>query len=99
MAKMKTIITRVKGLFQKSEKSKVRDKVLKENIDFNNIIESSLKAKQLYDELKVVAHPDRFQEPEKINKATELFQLIHQNKGDYQKLLELKVQVYTELVI
>lgn len=95
---MKSFLTLLRSLFQQSEETKLRKKVLSENIDFDNIIQSSLKAKQLYDELKVVAHPDRFQEPEKIDKATELFQSIHQNKGNYQKLLELKVRVYSELV-
>ena len=95
---MKTIITQLKSLFQKSEKAKLREKVLRENIDFSNIVESSLKAKELYDELKVIAHPDRFQDQEIIAKATELFQLIHQHKGDYKILLELKARVYSELL-
>lgn len=96
---MKSFIALLKSLFQKSEESKLREKVLSENIDFNNIVQSSLKAKQLYDELKVRVHPDRFQDPEVISRATELFQLIHQNKGDYNKLLNLKERAYLELSI
>ena len=96
---MKSFIALLKSLFQKSEESKLREKVLSENIDFNNIVQSSLKAKQLYDELKVRVHPDRFQDPEVILRATELFQLIHQNKGDYNKLLNLKERAYLELSI
>lgn len=95
---MKRIIDLIRGLFEKSESEKLRDKILNEDIDFNNVVSSSLLAKQLYDELKKIAHPDRFQDPEQIAKATELFQNIHQNKGDYNKLLILKDQVYTELL-
>ena len=71
------------SLFGEFEKDKIRDKILSEEIDFGNIVSSSLLAKGLYDELKKVWHPDKFQKEEDINKATELFQLLVQNKGDY----------------
>ncbi len=77
----------------------MRDKILSEEIDFGNIVSSSLLAKGLYDELKKVCHPDKFQKEEDINKATELFQLLVQNKGDYSKLLSIKEQIYNELPI
>lgn len=60
---------------------------------------SSLLAKKLYDELKKVCHPDKFQKQEDINKATELFQLLVQNKGDYNYLVNLKERIYDELPI
>lgn len=87
------------SLFGESEKDKIRDKILSEEIDFGNIVSSSLLAKGLYDELKRVCHPDKFQKEEDINKATELFQLLVQNKGNYNKLLSLKEQIYNELPI
>ena len=87
------------SLFSDSEKDKIRDKILSEDIDFGNIVSSSLLAKGLYDELKKVCHPDKFQKEEDINKATELFQLLVQNKGDYNKLLLLKERIYSELPI
>ena len=87
------------SLFRDSEKDKIRDKILSEEIDFGNIVSSSLLAKGLYDELKKVCHPDKFQKEEDINKATELFQLLVQNKGDYNKLLSLKERIYNELPI
>lgn len=96
---MKSFLTLLRSLFQQSEETKLRKQVLSENIDFDNIIQSSLKAKQLYDELKVKVHPDRFQDPELILRATALFQLIHQSKGDYNKLLSLKERAYLELPI
>ena len=60
---------------------------------------SSLLAKGLYDELKKVCHPDRFLNETDIIKATELFQLVSQNKGDFNKLQSLKEQIYNELPI
>lgn len=87
------------SLFGESEKDKIRDKILSEEIDFGNIVSSSLLAKGLYDELKKVCHPDKFQKEEDINKATELFQLLVQNKGDYNKLQSLKERIYNELPI
>ena len=87
------------SLFRDSEKDKIKDKILSEEIDFGNIVSSSLLAKGLYDELKKVCHPDKFQKEEDINKATELFQLLVQNKGDYNKLQSLKERIYNELPI
>ena len=88
-----------KGLFKTSERDKIRGQILEEKIDFGNIVSSSLLAKGLYDELKKVCHPDKFQKQEDINKATELFQLLVHNKGDYNKLQSLKERIYNELPI
>ena len=86
-------------LYGPSETDAIRNKVLRETVDFDNVVSSSLLAKGLYDELKKVCHPDRFHNEQDENKANELFQLITQNKGDYNKLLALKDQVYSELPI
>lgn len=96
---MERIIQFIKSIFEKSERSKFREEVLNERIDFTNVVSSSLLAKHVYDELKVKIHPDRFQDPEIISRATELFQLIHQNKGDYSRLIELKELAFKELPI
>lgn len=86
-------------MFGKSEKDRIREKILSESIDFENVVSSTLLAKGLYDELKKVCHPDKFFDEQDICKATELFQLINRNKGDYNKLLSLKEQIYRELPI
>ena len=86
-------------LFGNSEKDKIRDKILSEEIDFGNIVSSSLLAKSIYDELKKVCHPDKFQKVKEISKATELFQLLVQNKGNYNNLQFLKERIYNELPI
>lgn len=84
---------------RKKEIRRARKKVLEEQIDFNNIVSSAFHAKELYDELKTVCHPDRFQDVETVSKATELFQLVTQNKGNYDILLQLKERIYSELPI
>ena len=86
-------------IFSKSEEETLRDKILGESIDFGNVVSSSLLAKGLFDELKTICHPDRFQDETDIHKANELFQLINQNKGNYNRLLQLKEQIYKELPI
>lgn len=88
-----------KSLFGTSDKEKIKEEILSETIDFENIVSSSLLAKGLYDELKKVCHPDKFQKEEDISKATELFQQLVQNKGNYNKLQLLKEQIYSELPI
>lgn len=96
MSKISRFFSRI---FGNSEKDKIREQILGEQIDFENVVSSSLLAKGLYDELKKVCHPDRFHNEQDIAKATELFQLINQNKGDFNKLLSLKEQIYNELPI
>lgn len=96
MSKIKRFLS---GLFGNSETDRIRKEVLSEKIDFENVVSSSLLAKGLYDELKKVCHPDRFHNERDINKATELFQLITQNKGDFNRLQSLKEQIYSELPI
>ena len=88
-----------KRIFGNSEKERIREEILGEQIDFGNLVSSSLLAKGLYDELKKVCHPDRFLNEKDIIKATELFQLVSQNKGDFNKLKSLKEQIYNELPI
>lgn len=61
-------------------------------IDFDNTMMSAFHSQELYDELKVKYHPDRFpNDAEKNEIATSLFQQIVENKNNYNKLLELKV--------
>jgi hypothetical protein len=87
------------NLFKTSEREKIRGQILEEKIDFGNVVSSSLLAKSLYDELKKVCHPDRFLNEQDVIKANEIFQLVTQNKGDYNKLQSLKERIYNELPI
>lgn len=84
---------------RKKEIRMAKKKVLDEQIDFDNIVSSAFHAKELYDELKTICHPDRFNDSETIAKATELFQAITENKGNYDVLLQLKERIYNELPI
>lgn len=86
---------------KKSEKEEIKTKILNEgDIDFKNVIDSSFKAKRLYDELKGKCHPDKFATDDELNaKATEIFSLLVKNKHDYAVLLKLKERAINELNI
>src|SRR6056300_235597 len=43
-----------------SNKQRFKEESLKQDVDFDNIINSSFNSIKLYDELKVKCHPDRF---------------------------------------
>jgi len=86
-------------LFGKSKRDKIRDSILNEDIDFSNVVSSSLLAKRLYDELKTICHPDRFKDERDKERANELSQLVNQNKGNYNTLIFLKERIYNELPI
>lgn len=88
-----------KGTKTKTDKQKVRDSI-KGDVDFQNIINSSFHATELYNELKVKCHPDRFVgDDEKMAIANKIFQEISKNKMNYKRLLELKKTAVQELDI
>jgi hypothetical protein len=81
-------------------KQKFRKESMEQEIDFNNIINSSFNSKQLYDELKVKCHPDRFPtDNEKNIIADNLFQEITKNQNNAKRLIELKEEAKQKLNI
>jgi len=81
-------------------KQQFKTESLKQDIDFNNIINSSFNSIKLYDELKVKCHPDRFPtDREKNIIAENLFQEISKNKTNVKRLLELKEEAIQKLNI
>jgi hypothetical protein len=81
-------------------KQKFKKESLEKEIDFNNIINSSFNSKQLYDELKVKVHPDRFStDKEKNIIANKLFQEITENQNNAKRLIELKEEAKQKLNI
>ncbi len=94
-------------LLRKRKKTAINDKrqqfkkeAMNEKVDFNNIINSSFQAQEMYNNLKKKCHPDRFPTDSDKNKiALELFQEITKNKTNYKKLLELQEEAKTKLNI
>lgn len=81
-------------------RQRFKDESLKQEIDFGNIINSSFNSIQLYDELKVKCHPDRFPtDMEKNSIAENIFQEISKNKNNVKRLLELKEEAIQKLNI
>lgn len=83
-----------------SSKQQFKSESLNQEIDFNNIINSSFNSEKLYDELKVKCHPDRFpMDNEKNLIAVNIFQQITKNKTNIKRLLELKDEAIQKLNI
>jgi len=82
---------------KKKEKSDLKRRVLADgNSDYSgtakNIALSISKSKQLYKDLIVKVHPDRFQDDRK-EKATELSARITKAKRNYDELVGLEIEV------
>lgn len=73
---------------RKKARSKIREEV--------NVVESMAKAKRLYKELILMAHPDRHSD--KIELAQSITKEINKNRHNYQELLKLKSLIEKELV-
>lgn len=83
-----------------SIKQKFKKESLGQEIDFNNIINSSFNSKQLYNELKVKCHPDLFPTDKEKNKIAEnIFQEITKNQNNAKRLIELKEEAKQKLNI
>ena len=81
-------------------KQQFKDESLAQEVDFNNIINSSFHSNELYDILKVKCHPDRFPTDPKLNGIAEkLFQEITKNKTNVKRLQELKIEAKQNLNI
>lgn len=91
------IISNIKMKHSKEYQAKQR--ILREDqIDWNNTM-YVFKAQELYNQLKVVCHPDRFTDPQLNSVATDLFQKITKNKTNYKELQKLKEEVIDKLNI
>ena len=65
------------------------------NDETYNVIQSISKAKTLYKNLIIQAHPDKHSE--NIDLATELTELVNINKFNYRELLDLEKRIKNEL--
>lgn len=63
--------------------------------DAHNVVVSICKAKALYKELIVTAHPDK--NPNNKKEAEEITRLLNQHRRDYGMLLQLKQRIDNEL--
>lgn len=81
-------------------KNNFKKEALSQNVDFDNIINSSFHSLKLYDELKVKCHPDLFiNDKEKNDIALSIFQEITKNKTNLKQLEELKKEAENKLNI
>jgi hypothetical protein len=81
-----------------NKNAELKKKVMAETVDFDNIVNSAFHSVDLYNQLKVKCHPDRFPDDAEMNaKALEIFQQIAKNKNNLKKLEELKQRAINEL--
>lgn len=92
------ILSKIKK--KKTRRSWFKEEALAQDIDFNNIINSSFNASPLYNSLKIRCHPDRFTlDKNKFDYANKLYQEITENKNNLKKLEELKEKAILNLNI
>lgn len=60
-----------------------------------NVVDSMVKARRLYKELSLSAHPDKH--PDKSEIAEDIMQRITKNKHNYSELLKLKMEIEDKL--
>jgi hypothetical protein len=85
---------------KKTAQQKFKTDALKQEVDFNNIINSSFNSMGLYNELKVKCHPDKFATDAVKNAIAEnIFQEITKNKTNARRLIELKEEAKQKLNI
>ena len=80
------------------EMAQFKEEAISNEIDFDNVLDSSFNAALLYDELKKKCHPDRFPNDVRKNRvATELSLEIAKNKNNVKRLRELKREAVEKL--
>lgn len=77
--------------FFTSKRSKSKPEA--ENREMTNVVNSMFLCSPIYDKLKVKCHPDRFIDEKQKVIAQDLFQELQENKYNYEKLLEIELQI------
>lgn len=94
------LIIKLSSKRNQSLKQKLKKESLDNSIDFDNIINSSFNSNEVYNELKVKCHPDRFPNDDVKNTIAEnLFQEITKNQNNVKRLIELKEEAKQKLNI
>jgi hypothetical protein len=75
--------------FSKKEKTKIEAS----NSEMTNVVNSMFLCAPIYDKLKVKCHPDRFIDENQKIIAENLFQELQKHRYNYEKLLEIELQV------
>lgn len=76
----------------------IRQQVMQDgSVDFSSTMNDIFMAKQIYDQLKVTYHPDRFIDPEKNKIANQLYQEITKNQHNYRCLCNLQKECEDKL--
>jgi hypothetical protein len=77
------------SLFSKKKKNKIESS----NSEMTNVVNSMFLCEPIYDKLKVKCHPDRFVDENQKSIAENLFQELQKHRYNYEKLLEIEIQI------
>jgi hypothetical protein len=83
------IFEKLFSTFSKKGKTKVETS----NSEMTNVVNSMFLCAPIYDKLKVKCHPDRFIDENQKIIAENLFQELQKYRYNYEKLLEIELQV------
>jgi hypothetical protein len=83
------IFEKIFSSFSKKEKTKIEAS----NSEMTNVVNSMFLCAPIYDKLKVKCHPDRFIDENQKIIAENLFQELQKYRYNYEKLLEIELQV------
>ena len=76
----------------------MKKNIISEKVDFGNILDSAFHAEELYEQLKVKCHPDRFIGDERKNAAAlGIFQKLGQYRHDIKALERIRQRAEDEL--
>ena len=76
----------------------MKKNIISEKVDFGNILHSAFHAEELYDQLKVKCHPDRFIGDERKNAAAlGIFEKLGQYRHDIKALERIRQRAEDEL--
>ena len=90
LAELALIVFLSGRLYAMASKTRQKREILSRDIDFDNVIDSSFKANELYERLIRQYHPDRYAgDDAKMMMAQEIVAQIGQNRYDSKKLREL----------
>jgi hypothetical protein len=83
------MIEKIFSIFSKKKSPKQNES----NQEMINVVNSMFLCNPLYDKLKVKCHPDRFIDENQKSLAENLFQELQKHRHNYEKMLEIELQI------
>ena len=79
------------------KRKKEAEQAIKSQVNFDSLFVSMAHGQQLFKQLQVLCHPDKYIGTNKQEKAEELFKLVMEYSTNYERLLEIQKRYEDEL--